>query len=61
MTLITRLHDYLYERLKVVKENMHGYKETNFNLNNEFHLNNANYELDVSIRALEEMDSKEID
>lgn len=55
MTLITRLHDYLYERLKVVKENMHGYKETNFNLNN------ANYELDVSIRALEEMDSKEID
>lgn len=61
MTLIMRIHDYLFERLKVIKENMHGFKETNFNLNNEFHLNNANYELDISIKALEEMDSKEID
>ena len=61
MTLICRLNDYLSNRLKTIKEHMHGFKETNFDLSNEFHLNNANYELSVSLKALEEMDSKEID
>ncbi|MDY0276565.1 MAG: hypothetical protein RBQ97_00620 [Acholeplasma sp.] len=61
MTLVTRLNDYLFNRLKVIKENMHGFKETNFDLSNDFYLNNANYNITISLKALEEMDLNDID
>ncbi|CCV64251.1 conserved hypothetical protein [Alteracholeplasma palmae J233] len=61
MTLIFRLKDYLYNRLKVIKEQMHGFKETTFELSNDFSFNHADYELEVNLKAKETIDSNKED
>lgn len=61
MTLIDRLYYYLLNRLDIIKQNIHGYKQTNFKLKNKFKINNAHYTLDFELNAQEDFDSTEID
>lgn len=61
MTLIDRLHTYLLNRLETIKQNIHGYKQTNFKLLNEFKINEANYTIKFELNAKEDFDSSLID
>lgn len=61
MTLIDRLYSYLLNRLETIKKHMHGFKQTNFKLLNEFKINEANYTINFELNAREDFDSTLID
>lgn len=61
MTLILKLKDFLYNRLKVIRTEAHGFKETTFNLNHDFNLNHAAYHLDINLVAKETLETKKHD
>lgn len=61
MTLIDRLYNYLLRRIDAINENIHGYKQTNFTLKNEFKIGEANYMINFELNAKEAFDSGEID
>ncbi|MFA6661484.1 MAG: hypothetical protein WCS56_00455 [Bacilli bacterium] len=61
MTLVSRLYDYLLNRIGIIKENLHGYKETVFNLSNQFKLNGSDYDASFNLKAIEEMELNEVD
>src|SRR5690554_784746 len=61
MTLVDRLYNYLLRRIEVIKENITGSKEMNFDYKNSFKLDDTNYEVNVNIKSNEEIDIKDID
>lgn len=61
MTLIDRLYHFMLKRIEVIRENVLGNKEMNFNMSNKFDLGNTKYELDIKIKANEDIDIKELD
>src|SRR5690554_6726910 len=61
MTLIDRLYHYLLKRIEAIHTHIHGYKQTNFNLENEFKLGNSVYTLNFQLNAKETFDSAEMD
>ena len=61
MTLVDRLYHYLMKRLEAINEHIHGFKQTNFNLKNEFKIGTSDYTLNFELNAKEVFDSSEID
>ena len=61
MTLIDRLYNYLQRRLDAINEHIHGFKQTEFRLANEFKIGDANYKINFELNAKENFDSKNID
>ena len=61
MTLIDRLYHYLLKRIEAIHTHIHGYKQTKFNLENEFKLGNSVYTLNFQLNAKETFDSAEVD
>lgn len=61
MTLIDRLYHYLLKRIEAIHTHIHGYKQTKFNLENEFKLGNSVYTLNFQLNAKETFDSGEVD
>src|SRR5690554_4174541 len=61
MTLIDRLYHYLHRRMDAINEHIHGFKQSNFTLKNEFKIGEVNYTLNFELNAKETFDSSEID
>jgi|GEM_PF-2872492 len=61
MTLIDRLYHYLLRRMDAINEHIHGFKQSNFTLKNEFKIGEVNYTLNFELNAKETFDSSEID
>ena len=61
MTLVDRLYHYLYRRIEVIREHVMGNKEMHFNYESFFEIDKTSYQMQINIKANEEIDIKEID
>lgn len=61
MTLIDRLYTFLAERINVIKENTDGNRMTEYNFQNEFAINNTNFEFNINAKAVEDLEIEDLD
>ncbi len=61
MTLVDRLYHYLHRRIEVIREHVMGNKEMHFNYESFFEIDKTSYQMQINIKANEEIDIKEID
>ena len=61
MTLIERLNTYLSNRLEILKDNLHGFRETYYKFKNEFEYNNTKFGLNINMIAVEDLNLEELD
>lgn len=61
MTLIDRLYHYLHRRIEAINQHIHGYRQSNVLLKNEFMIGEAKYHISFELNAKETFDSSDID
>lgn len=61
MTLINRLRDFISKRVKLMKKELKASKVIHMNLNSKFKFEQADFELSVDIKQIEEVSRRKID
>lgn len=61
MTLIDRVYTFLAERINIIKDNIHGNRETSYKFRNQFAINNTNFDIDITAKAVEDLEVNDLD